>query len=229
MQDIDVLRLERLDRVKTFLENHIGEFATGSVVDQTRIEVTGLLTTLNAARVTQIRLLANKEEIVASLIARFKDIARTARSILSDDPSFPEEVFRFAGDYSENSAATHADAIFTLLDAKHGDTVPNLARKAALRERFTEYEMDPGFVSALRADRDSLADAYTRTHADNEDDLDTAAAVATLFHQANNAVTRLNGPIQNKYSADPDKIHEWNQASHMESGPAPPEPEPTTA
>ena len=229
MQDRDVRRLERLQRVKTFLDNHIADFIPGGVVHATRTEVTGLLGKLNLARVGQIRTPLTKEEILERLFERFKAIARTSRSIGGDHPDFPAGDFRFPGDYTENTATTHADALLTLLEDKPTDTPAQLAEKAALRGRFTDYEMDPGFVAALRTDRDALDAANTGKHTDNQEGLEATAAIATLLNQANAAVTRLHGPIHNKYAAAPDKIHAWKQASRIESDPEPPEdPAPPT-
>ena len=225
MKDKDVRRMERLERVKTFLDNHIGDFAPGGVVAQTRTEVTGLQADLNAARVGQIRTPLTKDEIIDSMYEQFKDYARTARSIRAVDPAFPQD-YRVPEEDSESAATAHAEHLLTLLEDKPGDTPAQLAAKAALRTRFTDYEMDPGFVALLRATRNALDAANTGKHTDNQEGLEATAAIRTLLNQANAAVTRLHGPIHNKYKSDPDKIHAWKQASRIERDPEPPEDTP---
>ncbi|MGL4398535.1 MAG: hypothetical protein ACRCXD_01590 [Luteolibacter sp.] len=229
MNDRDVRRLERIERVETFLETHIADFTPGGIVATTLAEIKLIITALNKARVGQIRTPLTKQEIILALRERFKAIALTARSIHIKPPDFPEGDFRTPDEDSENVTTAHADHLLTLLRDGDEDTPEQLAAKAALRARFIEFEMSADFVTTLHTLRVSLDDANAGKFSDNQEGLESTAEIALLLNQANDAVTTLHGPIQNKYESQPDKIHAWKRASRIESDPQPPEdPEPPT-
>ena len=82
----------------------------------------------------------------------------------------------------------------------------------------------PGtFVTSLRDTRTSLDNANAGKFSDNHEGLEATARIAILLNRANDAVTTLHGPIQNKYADQPDKIHAWKRAARIESNPSPPE------
>ena len=232
MQDRDVRRFERIERVETFLDDHIADFAPGGIVAITLNQIKGIIFDLTEARVGQIRTPLTKEEIIDSLRERFKAISLTSRSIHKVYPEFPVEKFRYPDEDSENATTTHADHLFSLLEDTEDDTPGQLAAKAALRARFTEFEMPGTFVTSLRDTRTSLDNANAGKFSDNHEGLESTAEIAILLNQANDAVITLHGPIQNKYSSQPDKIHAWKRAARVESDPRPPEepeePEPPT-
>ena len=71
MKDRDVRRSERIERVETFLDAHIADFAPGGIVATTLDEIQGIISDLGKARVGQIRTPLTKEEILEDLRVRY--------------------------------------------------------------------------------------------------------------------------------------------------------------
>ena len=222
MKDRDIRRFERIERVKSFLDEHIDDFAPSGIVATTLDEITEIIGELKLARVGQIRTPLTKDEIIGALEESFKAISRTSRSIHKKHPSFPAEDFRFPEGDSESATTTHADHLLTLLqDDPAADTPEKLASKAALRDLFFQFEMSPDFVTRLQTLRTSLDDANSGKFNDNRDGIEATAKIATCLKKANDAVITVNGPIHNRYSNDPDKIHAWKRISRIASNPSP--------
>ena len=226
MQDRDILRFERAQRVETFLGNHHADFAPGSKLHPIRTRMSAIVVELEKDRVGQIRTPLTKEEILEDLIEDFKDIARTSRAIREEESSFPVGDFRVPRSRTETSITTHADHLLTLLEATEEDTPEQTAAKAALVAKFTAFEMDADFVEQLRALRTSLQTANDGKHTDNQEGLEATESIGLLLNEANGLVTRLHALIQNKYKNDPAKIHAWKQASRIERSPSPQPEEP---
>jgi hypothetical protein len=227
MNDRDILRKERLDRVSTFHIENQSDFAAGSLALTLFDQVDGILAALEKAQVGQIRTPVTKTTLLEALRLDLQNIARTARAIRLADAIFP------TGDYSpaptaadaEEMLLTHADAVLTLLEDAATDTPAEKAAKAALRQRFTNYEIEADFVEDLRADRKAIDDANQNKHADNLEGNESTSAIDTLLLKGGDLVTQLDAIMRNKYKRDPDKLHAWTRASRIERSPKPQKPE----
>ncbi len=227
MKDRDVRRLERIERVETFLDDHIADFAPGGIVATTLGEIRGIISDLGKASVGQIRTPLTKDEILDDLRIRFKAISLTSRSIHTKYPDFPAEDFRFPAEDSENAYTTHADHLLTLLLDTEDDTPGRLARKdrpprplhrvrdaCRLRHLPQRHPHIP-----QRRQRRKIQRQPRRPRIHRRDRHPPQPRQRRRHHPPR--------PIQNKYASQPDKIHAWKRASRVESDPSPPEdPEP---
>jgi len=226
MNDRDILREERLERVKTFGDANKDDFATGSHALDLFSNIGGILTALEKAKVGQLRTPVTKSTLLDALRLDLKLIAGTARAIAVVDPAFP------VGNYSpvpagnsETPLLTHADSVLTLLEDAPTDTAEAKAAKAALRARFLKYEMEADFVEDLRADRDAIDGANTAKTTDNLKGNESTSAIDTLLLQGSDDVTQLDAIMRNKYNRNTDKLHAWTRASRIERSPKPQKPE----
>ena len=216
MDDRNIRRFTRATRVQTFGRVNAADFTPGSRTTHLFAELDPILAELTAARVGQLRGPVGKPALIDALSADFKDIARTARAIKLDDPTFPDADYRHPLTAVETPITTHADALLGLLENQATDTPAQLTAKAALRARFIAYELPADFVADLRADRDALDACNSGKHNDNLEGVESTAAIDTLLGQAQAIITRLDAAIQNKYSRAPDKLTAWKSASHTE-------------
>jgi urease accessory protein UreF len=160
-----------------------------------------------------------KPALIEALSIDFKDIARTARAIHLDDPSFPVAAYRHPGTYVETPITTHADALLLLLEDQVSDSAEQKTAKAALRARFIAYELPANFVEDLRADRVALAARNEAKNNDNQEGVASTAAIENLLAQAREIIQRLDAAFLNKYRNDPPTIAAWKSASRVERAP----------
>ncbi len=216
MDDQNIRRFSRATRVQTFGRDRAADFASGGKAAALFAELDPIIAKLTAARVGQLRGPVGKDALIEALSEDFKDIARTARAIALDDPAFNPAPYRHPASYVETAVATHADALLGLLEDKDTDTPVEIAAKAALRAKFTAYELPADFVEDLRADRDALTACNAAKHSDNQEGVESTAAIDDLLLQVNAIVTRLEAAVQNRYKNDPEKIAAWKSASRIE-------------
>jgi hypothetical protein len=190
----------------------------------------GIVTSLDEAKVGQLRTPVTKATLLDALRLDLQNIARTARAIRLADASFP------SGDYSpvpdddaETPLVTHADAVLTLFEDAENDITAEKAAKAALRTRFIDYEMESDFVEDLRADRDAIDDANTDKTTDNLEGVESTSAIGTQLLAGGQLVTQLDAIMRNKYKRDPDKLRAWQSASRVERRAKPEKPAATSA
>lgn len=214
MNDYNIRRLDRATRVKTFGRDHAADFAPGGKAAALFGELDSLITSITGSRVGQLRGPVGKQEVIEALNEDFKDIARTARAIALDEPDFPAAAYRHPATYVETPVATHADALLALLEDQPADSPAQKTAKAALRAKFTAYELPADFVADLRADRDALTACNTGKHSDNQEGVEATAAIDDLLAQAQSVITRLDAAVKNKYARDPEKLAAWKSASH---------------
>lgn len=206
MDDRNIRRFERATKVNNFGISIAAEIAPGSKAATLLAELGPIITQLEAARVGQLRGPVGKDAIIAALNADFKDIARTARAIKLDEPAFSDDAFRHPATSVETPVTTHADSLLSLLEDAATDSPAQLAAKAALRAKFTAYELPADFVEDLRADRDALKTCNAGKHDDNLEGVESTSAIDTLLTAAQAIISRLDAVIQNKYRSDPDKL-----------------------
>ena len=226
MTDRDILRNDRLDRVQTFGRTNAGDFAPGGKATTLFTRLDQLLDHLGLAKIGQLRTPTTKSTLLDALWLDLKLIAGTSRSAALDDPAWPAGSYRLPEDRTETLIRTHADAILALLEDKTTDTPAELAAKAARRAEFLAYEMESDFVADLRADRDAIDGANLAKTTDNLEGVESTSAIDTLLAEGQKLVSQLDAIMRNKYKRDPDKLHAWQSASHVERSPRPPKPTP---
>jgi hypothetical protein len=159
MDDENIRRYDRANRVLTFCRDRAADIAPSSKIATLIAALTPLVEQLAAARIGQLRAPVGKPALIEALSIDFKDIARTARAIHLDDPSFPVAAYRHPSTYVETPITTHAEALLLLLEDQVSDSAEQKTAKAALRARFIAYELPADFVEDLRADREALQPA----------------------------------------------------------------------
>ena len=218
MNDRDILRHERLDRVNIFgTENH-ADLPAGSEAIDRFANVATLSAKLNRHKVGQKRGPASLQTMLDALWSDFKDIARTARAIDLDEPGFIGP-YRLPGEPTESTIKTHADSLLLLLEDAATDTPAQLAAKAALRAKFIGKLIPADFVEDLRADRDAIDGKNLATTADNLEGLESTESISVLLLEGTQEVTRLDAMMQNLYRRNPAKLHAWLAASRVQRSP----------
>ena len=107
MNDRDILRHARLDRVNTFgIENH-ADLPAGCEAITRFANLTTISGKLNGFKVGQVRGPASLQALLDALWLDFKDIARTARAIDLDEPGF----IGFIGFIEGGKEVTRLDAM----------------------------------------------------------------------------------------------------------------------
>jgi hypothetical protein len=219
MDDENIRRFDRANRVLTFCRDRATDIAPSSKIATLITALTPLVEQLAAARIGQLRTPVGKPALIEALSIDFKDIARTARAIHLDDPSFPVAAYRHPGTYVETPITTHADALLLLLEDQVSDSAEQKTAKAALRARFIAYELPANFVEDLRADRVALAARNEAKNNDNQEGVASTAAIENLLAQAREIIQRLDAAFLNKYRNDPATIAAWKSASRVERAP----------
>ena len=218
MNDRDILRHDRLDRVNTFgIENH-SDLPAGCEAIARFANVATVSGKLNDFKVGQLRGPASLQTLLDALWLDFKDIARTARAIDLDEPGFIGS-YRLPGDPTESSIKTHADALLARLADAPGDIPALLAEKAALRAKFIGKLTPTDFVEDLRADRDAIDGKNLTNTAGNLKGLESTEGIGLLLLEGGQEVTRLDAMMQNLYRSNPAKLHAWLAASRVERSP----------
>jgi hypothetical protein len=217
MNDRDILRKERLERVTTFRTDNATDFTPGGKAAKLFDGVASIVADLDKAKVGQLRTPVTKATLLDALRLDLQDIARTARAIGLEDPAFP------VGAYSpvphadiETPLLTHADAVLELLEDAATDTAEQKAAKAALRALFIDYEMPDDFVEDLRADREAITAANSGKTSDNLEGVESTSAIDTLLLAGGKLVVQLDALVRNKYKRNPDKLRAWQSASRVE-------------
>jgi hypothetical protein len=225
MNDRDILRHDRLDRVSTFgIENH-SDLPPGSEPITRFANVATFSGKLDAYKVGQLRGPASLQALLDALWSDFKDIARTARAIDLDEPGFAA-FYRLPGEPTESSIKAHADSLLARLEdvltatpSRPADTPAQLAEKSALRAKFIGKLIPADFVEDLRADRDAIDGKKLANTADNLKGLESTESISLLLIEGGKEVTRLDAMMQNLYRGNPAKLHAWLAASRVERSP----------
>jgi hypothetical protein len=218
MNDRDILRHDRLDRVSTFgIENH-SDLPPGSEPITRFANVATFSGKLNAYKVGQLRGPASLQSLLDALWSDFKDIARTTRAIDLDEPGFAA-FYRLPGEPTESSIKAHADSLLARLEDAPADTPAQLAEKAALRAKFIGKLTPADFVEDLCADRDAIDGKKLANTAGNLKGLESTESISLLLIEGGKEVTRLDAMMQNLYRGNPAKLHAWLAASRVERSP----------
>ncbi len=218
MNDRDILRHDRLDRVSAFgIENH-ADLPAGSEAIARFANLAIFSGKLDAHKVGQVRGPASLQALLDALWLDFKDIARTARAIDLDEPAFAA-FYRLPAEPTENSIKTHADSLLARLEDASADTPAQLAEKAALRAKFIGKLIPTDFVQDLRADRDAIDGKKLANTAGNLKGLESTQSIGLLLNEGGKEVTRLDAMMQNLYRRHPAKLHAWLAASRVERSP----------
>jgi hypothetical protein len=218
MNDRNILRHDRLDRVTTFgIENH-ADLPAGCEAIARFANVATFSGKLNGFKVGQLRGPASLQALLDALWLDFKDIARTARAIDLDEPGFIG-FYRLPGETTESNIKTHADSLLARLQDAPADPTAQLAEKAALRAKFIGKLIPADFVEDLRADRDAIDGKKLTNTADNLEGLESTESISVLLIEGGKEVTRLDAMMQNLYRRNPAKLHAWLAASRVERSP----------
>ena len=218
MNDRDILRHDRLDRVSAFGSENNSDLPAGCEAIQRFANVATLSAKLNGFKVGQLRGPASLQTLLDALWFDFKDIARTARAIDLDEPGFAG-FYRLPGEPTASNIKTHADSLLVRLEDAPADTPAQLAEKAALRAKFISKLIPTDFVEDLRADRNAIDGKNLANTAGNLKGLESTESISVLLLEGGQEVTRLDAMMQNLYRRNPAKLHAWLTASRVERSP----------
>lgn len=208
MNDRDQRRYDRAVRVQTFGRENTAHFAPGSKAPGHLAAIDAPLVKLDAAKAT----------LLDALHLDLKNIARTARAIEKTEPGFAA-IYRMPDDITEAALTTLADTVLGRLEDKTADTPAVKTAKAALRAKFTAYELPAHFVADLRADRDARTTANRVNQGENQEGVESTALISDLLGKVNDEVVQLDAIMHNRYARRPEKLRAWQSASHVERAP----------
>ena len=224
MNDRDQRRYDRITRIQTFGRENAADFTNGSKAPPRFKNIDRHLTALDEARAGQSPARVSKETLLDALNLDFKNIARTARTIALEAPGF-DALYRIPDHLTESALTAHADKLLLLLDdddapaADGGDTPEQKAAKAALRAKFTAYDMPEDFADSLRDDREALREANWHNQGETQGGVENTAAIGQILGMASVDVQVLNTVMHNKYARQPAKLKAWLSASRVERAP----------
>ena len=218
MRDRNVRQAHRANRVQTFGIQYTADFAAGSKAQTHFTNLNTLLVKLDQAKAGQLPARAGKSTLFQALEQDLVNLARTARQIEKAENGFAAP-FRLPDNTSDTAVLNHTDAVLAVLEDQAGDDATTKAEKAALRTRFTEYELPADFVAHLRADRDAIAAADQHNQSENLEGVESTRLIDELLKQINGEVAELDAIMHNKYAGQPEKLAAWMSASHVERDP----------
>ena len=224
MNDTQRRRHERGLRVRDFAVEHSSSIPAGKAAQAvTRIgQLVEQVATLGASHATNARNARAgtsgkgmaREELHDILSA----IARTARTISLDDPTFTD-MFRMPARNLNDQ---------TLLD-----TARSFQTAATpLKPRFVEYGMDDNFLTTLTAKLGAFEESASQQNTGVSSRAADSAAINAALNELDDEIARLDAVVRNKFTADPAMLTAWDAARHLERPPrkrkAQPPPPPTT-
>ena len=224
MNDRDQRRYDRLTRIQTFGRENAADFTGGGKAPPRFQNIDRHLTALDEARTGQSPARVSKETLLDALHLDFKNIARTARTIALEEPGF-DAPYRIPENLTEPILTTHADKLLLLLEdndappAEGGDTPGQKTAKAALRAKFTAYEMPDDFTDSLRDDREALREANSHNQGETQSGVENTAVIGQILGLSSVDVQVLDTVMHNKYARNPAKLKAWLSASRVERAP----------
>ena len=218
MNDRDQRRYDRLSRVQTFGRENAADFGPGGKAATHFTNIDVILTRLDQAKAGQMPARVSKQTLLDALMLDLQNISRTARAIELTETGFAAP-YRLPDAATERAITTHADSVLALLEDQSSDPAAVKTAKAALRARFTAYELPADFVANLRADRQAITDATQHNQGQVQDGVENTELIGQLLGQAGEDVTELDAIVHNKYTRQPEKLRVWQSASRVERAP----------
>jgi hypothetical protein len=235
MNDRDKRRYDMFNRVQTFGDDNVADFAAGSVAEASFTILNQVIIGLDKAKAGQVTNgNTSMETLLNAVKLDIQNITRTAAAIDQDEPGFADK-FHPPKAYNPSALLTTADAFLLQLVVQPADSNAIKTAKAALVAKFVSHEMGANFVTNLQTDRAAITDTKSDLESDSEDRIGNTAIISPLIRQGVKAVNTLDAIMHNKYSAQPEKMAAWTSASHIERDPqrkniqpAPPPTPPTS-
>lgn len=153
-----------------------------------------------------------------ALALDLQNIARTARAIKLKETGFAAP-YRLPDTFTERALTTHADAVLQWLEDQAADSAETKTAKAALRTRFTAYELPGDFVDDLRAGRQAISEANQHNQGEVQTGVENTELIGQLLGQAGDDVIELDAIMHNKFARQPEKLRAWQSASRVERAP----------
>ena len=214
----DERRYERTTRVQTFGRANAADFASGAKALTHFTNIDDHIARLDLAKAGQTPARVSKETLLDALWLDLQNIARTARSIELTETNFVAP-YRLPDNSAESAITTHADALLQRLEDQSGDSAATKKAKAALRARFTVYELPDDFVAGLRSARAAITEANQHNQDEVQGGVESTGLIGHLLGRAGNDVTELDAIMHNKYARQPEKLRAWQSASRVERAP----------
>ncbi len=203
MNDRETARYNMFGRVQTFgNDNTAGSKATAHFT-----AIAQVVKDLDTAKAGQQGGGATaKEVLLDALRLDIQNIGRTARAIAQDEPGFADN---FPAVPSPGQAALITTADAYLIELKN----------AGVAAKFIANELPADFVKDLTDDRAAIDAAKDEVESDDNEGVQSTAAVGRLIKAGMKEVNYLDAIMHNKYARDGDKLRAWNSANHIERAP----------
>jgi hypothetical protein len=214
MNDLQRRRFERALRVRDFAVEHSSSTPAGKATQAvTRIgQLIEQINALGASQSTHTRNsragTSGKGAARAELRALLSAIARTARTISLDDPSFA--------------------ALFRLPSGNPGDiTMLDTARSfqtaaTPLKPRFVEYGLSDDFLTTLAAKIGAFEESASQQNTGANARAADRVAIVSALKELDAEIARLDAVLRNKFADDESMLAAWETASRLERAPRKP-------
>ena len=219
MNDRENRRYEMFGRVATFGQDHTADFTATSKARTHLKNLADITAQLVTARAHQGGGSATaKSVLVDALRLDLQNIARTANAMEPDEPGMTAR-FPLPDSASPGPVTASGEAFLAQFKALPTDDAATTAAKAALVAKFIAHELPADFVQDLSDDLDAIANAQDDRESDDEEGLESTAAVGRLIRAGMKEVNYLDAIMRNKYTRYPDKLRAWDAISRIQRAP----------
>ena len=142
----------------------------------------------------------------------------TANAMEPDEPGMTAR-FPLPDSASPGPVTASGEAFLVQFKALPTDDATTTAAKAALAAKFIAHELPADFVQDLSDDLDAIANAQDDRESDDEEGLESTAAVGRLIRAGMKEVNYLDAIMRNKYTRNPDKLRAWDAISRIQRAP----------
>ncbi len=219
MNDRETARYNMFSTAQTFGKNNAPDFAAGGEALKRFASLTTTITQLDREKAQQrTGTHTAKEVLLDALRLDLQNITRTASAIAQDQPGFAD-TFRPPETSGQGKLLTNADTFLAQLQEAPTDSAAEKAAKATVVAQFIAHELPTDFVLHLAEDIQAIHDAKDHAAGDENQSVESTAAVGRLIREGMKEITYLDAILRNKYTRTPDKLRAWESASHIERAP----------
>lgn len=218
MEDESFRYYQKFGRARDFATLNVADLAgtDGPLHLKTLTEIIGKL---DEAGANQHRGSVVPVEVQIELIHhKLSNIARTAHSIARTERGF-DDLFHAPKGSNPRDVLDAANRIVAHLLPEADDTADEIAAKSARVKRFTGLGMAADFATALQADVALVDTDRVEQHKDDTTGHQNTAAIGRLVKEGVNVCHLLDAIFHNVYVSNPDKLHAWVIANHVERAP----------
>jgi hypothetical protein len=158
---------------------------------------------------------AAQNALVLDLDTELENMATTADAVAEEVPGF-NDLFRRPKHVTPHEVLGTASVYLEQLAPDAEDDAAATAAKTARLQHFTSHGHSATLVADLQTKVEAIG-TVKDTHEDSrEKGVGSTKAIADLVREGKTQVKHLDALAKNVYKTSPDKLREWESASHVE-------------